>query len=92
MGAAIGGMLFMGGNRLLVSALSNPASSRALKEVISQETSNVVKRAAFLRLTRLGIEGMEEAGELAVEVASDLRDSSKELARELFPAEAKRLP
>ena len=85
LGAVLGGLAFLFGGRGLVSAVSNPLNARALKDVISEETSAVVKRAAYLNLARSIAGGLQEAGEMGVEAVQQMMSAAEETADELFP-------
>ncbi len=86
-GGALGGLLFMGGSKALVDAVSNPLNARAWKEVLSEEASAINKRAAWLRITQKTISGMRDAGEMAPEVAQGVLQSAQEVADTLFTEE-----
>ena len=85
MGALVGGMMFLGGSKMLISVISNPASARAFKSVVSKEASMFVKRAAFMRLARAGITEMQTLKEFSKETAKTLFKDAQIIANELFP-------
>jgi len=86
-GALLGGLLFLGGSKLLVDVVSNPVSARAFGKVISEEASMVVKRAAFLRIARAGIANLTTLGEFSAEVGKQLIEDAEEVGNQLFPSE-----
>lgn len=69
---ALGGLAFVGGGRLISSALANPDSARALRYVLQPETSRVGRKAAKWMLFRGAIWGMMEAGEISIEQVREL--------------------
>lgn len=87
---ALGGLLFFGGVRGLTSALSNPVSARSLGTVLSEEANLVARRANFLRLSRAGLNAMQEAGEITKDQANELFRSAQATSRELFSQEPAR--
>lgn len=88
-GSAIGGLLFFGGARALTSALSDPKHARSLKAIMSDEASTLVRRAAWLRMARAGLNGMQEAGDIAAENMDDMTRFMNDLAKDLFPREGR---
>ena len=57
-------LTFIGGSRLVSAVLSNPTSARALKTVLDVEAKTVVRRNAYLRVIRFGIDTMSENGDI----------------------------
>ena len=84
LGALLGGLTFLGGSRMLVNVMSNPTSARALKNVIEDETNLVQSRQSFVRMARVGINGMEEAGNITAEQAKELSTAASEYANSAF--------
>jgi len=83
-GALFGGLLFFGGARMLVSAVSNPVSSKAILTVLDKEAGHIAKRAAFLRMVKAGTSGLISAGKLSTEGAKELITAAKEASIELY--------
>lgn len=55
LGGLIGGVMFVGGNRLLAKMISNPSSAQILRRVMKQESADLVSKAALTRAGRLAI-------------------------------------
>lgn len=63
----MGGLLFIGGGRMLSRALANPDSARALRYVLREETSRVGRRAMGIRAFRAAIWAGMEAGDYTMD-------------------------
>ncbi len=87
--SAIGGLTFFLSSRGLIGAVSNPANARAWKEVLSEESSMIQKRAAWIRITGTTIDVLNQAGEISPEIADGLRQSLQPAAETLFPTNEK---
>src|SRR3990167_920744 len=88
-GAILGALMFIGGSRLLVGAVSNPSTARELKNVLNEEASMLVKREALLRIGRFSILAGKNAGEYTLEQTKEMLSATQELANSLFPEEKK---
>lgn len=71
-GALISATAFFGGSRLLGKMITDPLAARSLKYVLKEETSNTVKRAAWLRAGQAAIRGMVDVGEYTEEEGMNL--------------------
>ncbi len=56
LGLAANTLLFIGGTRLLSATLANPRTARAFLRIADKEASTAAKRAAIVRIVRLGVE------------------------------------
>ena len=83
----IGSILFLGGARGLVDAVGNPKHARSLKMVMTQEASEVVRRAAFVRLLGGIYQDREEIDELTRNQRRALTALTKDVSEKLFPSE-----
>ena len=81
-GGLAGAASFIGGTRLISAIISNPASARALKQVLDVEAKTVVRRNAYLRALRIGINTMVENGDV-----TDQQKANMEKAATLFMLE-----
>jgi hypothetical protein len=79
----VSGIATIGGLRLLSSAISNPASARALRRVMDVEASTAVKRAAYVRATGFAVGGLVEAGKLTVEEGDNLLNNLRQYGVEV---------
>jgi len=86
-GSALSGLAFLGGSRLLTSALSDPRSALPLRVILDKESAALAQRAAFLKLFRIGIFSMGNAGEIASDTAAELSNGAAEWARQAFGPE-----
>lgn len=87
-GAALGGLMIIGGAKLLSNMISRPESARALRRVLDTEVRTTVRRAAFMRAVELGLsESGEAVGTMASEEARNtmlnMRDYLNELDRHM---------
>ena len=90
-GAMVGGLLVLGGMRLVSNMIANPASARAFSRVFDQEAKTYVRRAAFLRAVELGlsqsVKGMGQAfggmSSEARDVMLNIRDYANEVDKQL---------
>lgn len=61
-GALVVAGMFVLGSRGFSAMISNPASARALRTVMSKEVSDGVRRAAFIKSLRLGLAAAQDRG------------------------------
>ena len=78
LGLAANTLLFIGGTRLLAATLANPRTARAFLRVADKEASTAAKRAAIVRIVRIGVERIG---------SESLIESGKETYDKVYPGE-----
>jgi hypothetical protein len=49
--------MFLGGSRMLANAIANPNTVQALRQVMAAETTDVIRRQAYIKIARFAVEG-----------------------------------
>lgn len=78
-----GGLLFIGGGRLLSKALANPDSARALRYVLRSESGRIGQRMVSFQVFRGAVMGLVDAGQIGMEEANEMLDRSRVYIEEL---------
>ena len=76
-GGLVGAMTFIGGTRLISAVISNPASAKALKNVLDVESTTVVRRNAWLRAIRLGINSLDKDDKITEKQKFNMEQATK---------------
>lgn len=71
-GGLIAGITTIGGLRLISNMISNPQSARALRMVMNEEASAVVRKTAYIRGTTYAVHNMVKQGYIDAQQADNL--------------------